>query len=111
MARKRMSLETVGALTFVLAALAWCLVAVEVSLTHAVDLMSLGTAIALTACALAVPYLRGPAVLRQGIVQRLMCQECGGSVSSLHPRLKAFCLRCGAFPKVRPTPMRATTTG
>jgi hypothetical protein len=99
---RRMSLQTVGILTFVLAALSWCLVAVEISLTRKVDLMSMGSAVALTVCALAVPFLRDPAALRQGLVERLLCHECGGHVYSLSPRLKAFCLRCGAFPKLRP---------
>jgi hypothetical protein len=93
-----MSAQSTGALLLLLAAISWGVVLGEAALQHTVTLMSVGSAVLVTALVFAWPFLNGARMAGAHVVQLQACRFCG----TLPVSWLQFCIRCGAYPKGPP---------
>ncbi len=91
-------------LLLLLAVASWATVLGESQLTGHITIMTVAPALMFTSFLILWPFMGGLRVSAQGVKQAITCHDCG-SLLVPTPRI-AFCIRCGAFPKVR-APIRA----
>lgn len=86
------------ALLALLAVASWATVLGEYQLTHQVSIMTVAPALMFTSFLVLWPFLGGRPVRGNGVQRTVACQSCG-SLLLPTPSI-AFCIICGAFPKV-----------
>lgn len=97
----RMGFRESLALLIVLTVAAWGIPVFEMAYYGSVSVLSMATALMLTAMLAVWPFLTGKRVTKGGIERAMMCVECK-SLSWPAEQALGFCMRCGSTkPAVR----------
>jgi len=86
-------------LLVLLAVASWGTVLGEYQLTRHITIMTVAPALMFTSFLVLWPFLGGLRVTQGTVRQAAVCHDCGSMLLAT-PGI-AFCIRCGAFPKIR----------